>query len=160
MALDSTLRNSLTLPIVCAPMFLVSGPDLVREACKAGVIGALPRQNARTLDQFEDWMRQIHAELTTWRQSHPDARVAPLAVNLATRLSAEDLAANLAIVEALLAGRGPAGLTDTIALNSAVALWITGKTASVREGVPLARELLLGGAVKSKIAATREFYRS
>jgi anthranilate phosphoribosyltransferase len=71
-----------------------------------------------------------------------------------------DLAANLAIVEALLAGRGTAGLTDTIALNSAVALWITGKTASVREGVPVARELLLGGAVKSKIAATREFYRS
>jgi len=71
-----------------------------------------------------------------------------------------DLAANLAIVEALLAGRAPTGLVDTIALNASVAMWIVGKTSSAREGVPLARELLLGGAVKDKIAATREFYRS
>jgi anthranilate phosphoribosyltransferase len=71
-----------------------------------------------------------------------------------------DLGANLAIVEAVLAGRGPAGLVDTIALNTAVALWIVEKTASVKEGVPLARDLLLGGAVKNKIAATREFYRA
>jgi anthranilate phosphoribosyltransferase len=71
-----------------------------------------------------------------------------------------DLTANLAIVEALLAGRGPAGLVDTIALNAAVGLWIVGQTPSVQAGVPVARELLLGGAVEKKIAATREFYRS
>ena len=71
-----------------------------------------------------------------------------------------DLMANLTIVDALLAGRGPAGLVDTIVLNTAVALWIVGRTASVREGVPLARELLIGGAVKRKIEATREFYHS
>ena len=71
-----------------------------------------------------------------------------------------DLPTNVAIVEALLAGRGPAGLVDTIVLNTAVAMWIVGKTSSVREGVPAARDLLLGGAVKNKITATREFYRS
>ena len=71
-----------------------------------------------------------------------------------------DLAANTAIVESLLAGRGPSGLADTIALNAAVALWIVGRVREVREGVPLARELLLGGAVKNKIAATREFFAS
>jgi anthranilate phosphoribosyltransferase len=71
-----------------------------------------------------------------------------------------DLAANLAIVENLLAGRAPAGLVDTIALNAAVALWITGRTPGVREGLGLAREHLLGGAVREKIAAIREFYRS
>lgn len=70
------------------------------------------------------------------------------------------LAANLATVENILAGRGPAGLVDTIVLNAAVALWIVGKTASVPEGLGLARERLLGGAVKQKIAATREFYAS
>ncbi len=75
-------------------------------------------------------------------------------------LQGGDLAANLAITEAILAGRGPAGLVDTIALNAAVAMWIVGKTASAREGVEAARELLLGGAVTRKIAATREFYRS
>jgi len=75
-------------------------------------------------------------------------------------LAGGDLAANLAIVEALLAGRGPAGLVDTIVFNAAVAMWITGKTSAVRDGLDPARELLLGGAVEKKIAATREFYRS
>jgi len=71
-----------------------------------------------------------------------------------------DLVANLATVESILAGRGPRGLVDTIALNAAVAMWIVGKTGTIREGVEPARELLLGGAVEKKIAATREFYRS
>jgi len=75
-------------------------------------------------------------------------------------LAGGDLAANLAIVEALLAGQGPRGLTDTVVLNAAVALWIVGRVANVREGIAPARDLLLGGAVQQKIAATREFYRS
>lgn len=75
-------------------------------------------------------------------------------------LAGGDLTANLAIVDAVLAGRAPAGLVDTIVLNAAVALWIVGKVANVREGIAPARDLLLGGPVKSKIAATREFYRS
>jgi anthranilate phosphoribosyltransferase len=69
-----------------------------------------------------------------------------------------DLAANLALVDALLVGSGPAGLADTIVLNAAVGLWICGRTAGVKEGLAPARELLLGGAVRKKIAATREFY--
>lgn len=69
-----------------------------------------------------------------------------------------DLAENLALVEALLAGRGPAVLVDTIALNAATALWIMGRIRSVQDGVEQARELLLGGAVRAKIAATREFF--
>ncbi len=69
-----------------------------------------------------------------------------------------DLAANLAIVDAVLAGRGPVGLVDTVVMNAAVALWVTGRTASVTEGVEPARAALLGGGVKAKIAATREFF--
>lgn len=75
-------------------------------------------------------------------------------------LAGGDVAANLALVEAVLAGNAPAGLVDTIVLNAAVALWVTGRVASVRDGIEPARELLLGGAVRKKIAATREFYRS
>jgi anthranilate phosphoribosyltransferase len=75
-------------------------------------------------------------------------------------LKGGDLATNLAITEAVIAGRGPAGLVDTIVFNAAVALWICGKTASVREGVAQARELLLGGSVERKIAATKEFFRA
>ena len=71
-----------------------------------------------------------------------------------------DVATNLAILEAVLAGRGPAGLVDTIVLNAATALHVAGRTAGFSEGIGTARELLLGGAVKAKIAATREFYHS
>jgi anthranilate phosphoribosyltransferase len=71
-----------------------------------------------------------------------------------------DLATNLAIVEAVLAGRGPTGLVDTIVLNAALALHIVGRTPDVFAGLGQVRELLLGGAVRARIAATREFYRS
>jgi len=70
------------------------------------------------------------------------------------------LAENVALVDAILSGNGPRGLVDTIVLNTAVGLWITGKTESVQVGLEPARELLTGGAVRRKIAATREFYRS
>ena len=71
-----------------------------------------------------------------------------------------DATANVAIVEAILAGRGPAGLVDTIVLNAAVAFWIVGRAARVEDGLGLARDLLLGGPVRGKVAATREFFRS
>lgn len=75
-------------------------------------------------------------------------------------LKGGDVTANLATVEAILAGRGPAGLVDTIVLNAAIALHVAGRTPAVAAGIPQARDLLLGGAVRAKIAATREFYRS
>ena len=77
-----------------------------------------------------------------------------------TQLQGGDIDTNLRLTEALLAGRGPAGLVDTIALNAAVALWLTGKTSSVKDGLAAGRELLLGGAVQAKITATREFYQT
>ncbi len=71
-----------------------------------------------------------------------------------------DLATNLAIVDSILAGRAPQGLVDTIVLNTAVGLWIVGKATSVRDGIGQSQELLLGGAVKAKIADTRAFFAS
>ena len=73
-------------------------------------------------------------------------------------LKGGDLTANLATVEAILAGRAPAGLVDTIVLNAATGLYITGRTTGIRDGLVVARDLLLRGAVRAKIAATKEFY--
>ncbi len=89
-----------------------------------------------------------------WRAEDFGLRPAPFA-----ELLGGDLARNLALVEALMDGRGPAGLADTIALNAAMALWICGQAAKPAEGMARARALLVGGAVRRKIAATREFYR-
>ncbi|MBI3886913.1 MAG: anthranilate phosphoribosyltransferase [Opitutae bacterium] len=77
-----------------------------------------------------------------------------------TDLVGGDVATNVAITEAILAGRGPAGLVDTIVLNAAAGLWISGRVADIRAGLDPARALLLGGAVRRKVADTREFYRS
>lgn len=95
MSLDPDIRDHLRLPAMCAPMFLVSGPDLVREACKAGLVGALPRQNARTLDQFTEWLAEIRRDLSEFAAAHPSARIGPVAVNLATRLPSGELRAHL-----------------------------------------------------------------
>jgi nitronate monooxygenase len=95
MSLDPKIRASLTLPAVCAPMFLVTGPAMVREACKAGVIGGLPRQNARTFEQFEGWLAEIRGDLDAHRAAHPHGRIAPVAVNLASRLPDDELARHL-----------------------------------------------------------------
>ena len=90
-----------------------------------------------------------------WQAGDFGLRVAPF-----SELAGGDLAANLALIDALLAGRGPAGLADTIMLNAAIGLWICGRTPRIEDGFAPARELLFGGAVKRKIADTRDFYRS
>ncbi|MGE0100616.1 MAG: hypothetical protein AB7S86_19940 [Hydrogenophaga sp.] len=90
MALHPTLRASLTLPAVCAPMFLVSGPELVAEACKAGLMGGLPRQNARTFEEFEEWLGAIRRTLDDHEQG-TGRPAGPLAVNLATRVAEDEL---------------------------------------------------------------------
>jgi nitronate monooxygenase len=120
MALDVRMRQKLTLPAVCAPMFLVSGPELVTAACKAGIIGALPRQNARTFDVFEDWLRNIRTQLDAHAEQNPGARVGPLAVNLATAFDPADLAVNLSLcerygVEIIISAQGdPAALAQRV----------------------------------------------
>jgi anthranilate phosphoribosyltransferase len=96
-------------------------------------------------------LRSVQA---VWRPEDFGLPAAPFA-----DLRGGDLAANLAIVDAVVAGHGPAGLVDTIVLNAAVGLHVTGRTATIREGLTPARELLLGGAVAAKIKATKEFYR-
>jgi len=107
-----------------------------------------------TLNRVRGFGRQREVD-GEWRAEDFGLNRAPFA-----DLIGGDLPANLAIVEALLDGRGPAGLSDTIVFNAAVALWIVGRTPDVRQGLAPARELLLGGAVRKKIAATREFFAS
>ena len=63
MAIPASLQKGLTLPVIASPMFLVSGPDLVVEACNAGVIGTFPSLNQRTTEGYREWLRDIKARL-------------------------------------------------------------------------------------------------
>lgn len=98
------------------------------------------------------------------RLAEIDATWTPESLGLAradfAALTGGDLAQNLALAEALVAGRGPAALADTIALNAAVALWIVGRASAPAEAFADMRALLVGGPVRARIAATREFFAS
>ena len=81
MALPPWLRDSLRLPVIGAPMFIVSGPELVLAQCKAGIVGSFPALNARPQEVLDEWLTRIERELAEHRQVHPGAKVAPFAVN-------------------------------------------------------------------------------
>ncbi|TCT10325.1 NAD(P)H-dependent flavin oxidoreductase [Paralcaligenes ureilyticus] len=78
--LPAVLQN-LSLPVIAAPMFTVSYPDLVIAQCKAGIVGSFPALNARGPELLDQWLTQIKEELDHYRRTHPDAVVGPLAVN-------------------------------------------------------------------------------
>ena len=97
MSLPTDLKAALRLPVICAPMFTVSGPDLVREACIAGLIGGLPRHNAGSLEEFESWLRSVNDAIARRRDAVPDAKTGAIAVNLASNLSSAEFDENLAL---------------------------------------------------------------
>ena len=81
MPLPAVLQDRLRLPIVGAPLFLVSSPGLVMAQCKAGIVGAFPALNARPASVLEDWLAEISEELAAFARANPTVRVAPFAVN-------------------------------------------------------------------------------
>ncbi len=80
MALPPVLQN-LRLPVVGAPLFIVSNPKLVIAQCKAGVVGSFPALNARPAEMLEAWLKEITEELDRHNQANPDTPAAPYAVN-------------------------------------------------------------------------------
>jgi nitronate monooxygenase len=88
------LRSRLRLPVVAAPMFLVSGPELVIASCKAGVMGSFPTANARTEEECGAWLRQIDTALEACEGA------APYALNLVVRTAGTPrFEADLALIE-------------------------------------------------------------
>lgn len=82
MTLPTAFRGRMRLPAIAAPMFLVSGPELVTETCKAGVAGSFPALNARSNEQLDAWLGDINQALETARAAAPAAAVAPYGINL------------------------------------------------------------------------------
>lgn len=91
MSLPTLLDECLRLPLVAAPMFLVSTPALVTACCRNGVVGSFPALNQRESSGFRDWLQEIEQSLSTI------AKPAPYAVNLIVHHSNPRLAADLAI---------------------------------------------------------------
>ena len=75
------ILSNLRLPVIGAPLFIVSNPKLVIAQCKAGVVGSFPALNARPASQLDEWMHEITEALAEHDRDHPDAPSAPFAVN-------------------------------------------------------------------------------
>lgn len=82
MPLPDILKNNLDLPLVAAPMFLISGPDLALACCKEGIVGSFPALNQRSSEGFEEWLIRMNDELKAFKAENPENKVAPYAVNL------------------------------------------------------------------------------
>ncbi len=87
MSIPAQLASRMKLPVIAAPLFIISVPELVIAQCRAGIVGAFPSLNARPIGQFEDWLKQLSDEL--------GPEDAPYAVNLIVHRSNDRLMADL-----------------------------------------------------------------
>src|SRR6478672_5114319 len=95
MGLPSPL-DRLRLPVIGAPLFIVSNPDLVIAQCKAGITGSFPALNARPQGLLDEWLHRINEELAAWDRDHPDRLSAPYAVNQIVHRSNDRLQQDMA----------------------------------------------------------------
>lgn len=96
MGFTSFFQNQLTLPLIAAPMFLASGPDLVVACCQSGIVGTFPAKNQRTLEGFEGWLTQITNRLAI-DEKKTGKKPAPFGVNLIVHKSNHLLQDELAL---------------------------------------------------------------
>ncbi len=73
--------DKLRLPVIGAPLFIISNPKLVIAQCQAGIVGAMPALNARPASQLDEWLAEITETLAAWDRAHPDTPAAPFAIN-------------------------------------------------------------------------------
>jgi len=81
MSIPAFLENKLSLPVIAAPLFIISHPPLTLAQCLAGVIGAFPALNARPKEQLDDWLAELTETLAAAQAADPARRIAPYAVN-------------------------------------------------------------------------------
>ena len=95
--LPAVLAN-LPLPIIGAPLFIISNPKLVIAQCTAGVVGAMPALNARPASQLDEWLAEITEALVAHDRAHPNQRAAPFAINQIVHKSNDRLEHDMELV--------------------------------------------------------------
>lgn len=97
MSLPKVLQDNLALPVIGAPMFIVSQPPLVLAQCLAGIVGSFPALNARPKESLDEWLTLLNAELAAARRAEPARKIAPFAVNQIVHHSNDRLDHDLAL---------------------------------------------------------------
>src|SRR6266404_5995037 len=99
MSMPALFKGRLSIPVIGAPLFIISVPDLVIAQCKAGIVGAFPALNARPQSLLDEWLARIKQELADHDRKNPDRLSAPYAVNQIVHRSNNRLDADLATCE-------------------------------------------------------------
>jgi len=94
-SLTEQLSRQLVLPVISAPMFIVSTPALVIAQCASGVVGSMPALNARPQEKFRVWLQEIHDSLAALRRQDPARVIAPYAINMIVHRTNERLQADM-----------------------------------------------------------------
>lgn len=98
MPLPEALARPLSLPVIASPMFIASGPDLVKAQCQSGIVGSFPTLNARPAEQLTDWLAEIEEENAAFARSNPGRPVGPVAANLIVHRTNDRLEHDLGVV--------------------------------------------------------------
>jgi nitronate monooxygenase len=122
MALPPILSN-LRLPVIGAPLFIISHPALVIAQCKAGIVGSFPSLNARPASQLDEWLHEITEALAAHDRDHPDRPSAPFAVNQIVHMSNTRFDEDMAVCERWKVPIVITSLGARVELNEAVHRW-------------------------------------
>jgi len=145
MSNTSDIVPNLRLPVIGAPLFIISNPKLVIAQCKAGIVGSFPALNARPQSQLDEWLDEITSELDSYNRANPDRPAAPYAVNQIVHRSNDRLEADLETCAKYKVPLVITSLGARVELNEAVHSW-GGKTLHDIINVTFARKALEKGA--------------
>jgi nitronate monooxygenase len=115
--------SSLRLPVIGAPMFIISQPRLVIAQCTAGIVGSFPALNARPAELLDEWLHEITEALTAWDRDHPERPAAPFAVNQIVHRSNDRLEHDMAVCAKWTVPIVISSLGARVEINEAVHAW-------------------------------------
>ncbi len=122
MSLPPVLQRA-PLPIIGAPLFIISNPRLVIAQCTAGVIGSMPSLNARPASQLDEWLAEITETLAAWDRDHPERPAAPFAINQIVHKSNDRLEHDLEVCAKYKVPIVITSLGARVDVNEAVHAW-------------------------------------
>jgi nitronate monooxygenase len=117
------ILSRLRIPMIGAPMFIVSNPALVIAQCTSGVVGSFPALNARPAEKLDEWIREITEALADWDRDHPDRPAAPFAVNQIVHRSNDRLDHDMHVCAKWKVPIVISSLGARVELNDAVHAW-------------------------------------
>lgn len=123
MAIPTIMAGKLRIPVVAAPLFIISNPDLVIAQCKAGIVGSFPSLNARPIEVLEEWLERITTELKAHDEANPDNPSAPFAVNQIVHRSNDRLDQDMDLCEKYQVPIVITSLGAQVEINERVHAW-------------------------------------